>query len=516
MPEEKELKGKLLQSSNSNRVFEAFPYNLYEIVPKKFSEEERQLAQLFIDVILRRRGISALAARLPGKSKLVEEFRKEVIQAVDVNELVQKLPSPHLFTQILQTFEPIAKELGVSNPKRFASFVLDRSVGYRELSELMADEALEEIMLNGFDRNAFVTHRRFGNCKTGLVASERGFVLQLINRIAATANKQFNEAHPLLDARLPDGSRANATFSYVTPFGHTLTIRKFTRIPLSIIDLIENRTISSKLAAFLWCMVEGMSIYPMNLIITGGAGSGKTTLMNILASFIPYNERIISIEDTIELDLGGRENWIQMESKPKIRDLQPVSMDELLKNSLRMRPDRILVGEVRGEEAQTLFVAMDTGHRGILGTLHSNTAREMMLRLKSPPMSVAEQMLPLLDLVVVMQRNFEKGKGVVRRIKQVAEIGRMEEKVLLGNIFEYSEKTDSIERADLPSHAVETLAARCGMGKNELRREMLVRQRILEWMQLNNMRENKKVETLIQRYYFDPKALLQMIARNSG
>jgi flagellar protein FlaI len=509
---EKELQGKLLQSSTTKRIVEQFPYNTYEIVLPRFPEKEQCLAKLFIGTILRNTSINVLALELPNKKDAIEQFRRDVIQLIDVNELVAKLPSNAMFEKILSNFLPIVEHVGVSNPKQFASYVLNHSIGYRELSDLMVDEDLEEIMVNGFNRSVFVTHRRFGNCKTNLIAEERGFVSQLINRVAATVGKQFNESHPLLDARLPDGSRANATFSYATPFGHTLTIRKFTRIPLSIINLIESGTISSELAAFLWCMVEGFGIYPMNLIITGGAGSGKTTFMNILASFIPFKERILSIEDTVELDLGQRENWIQMESKPALRDLLPISMDDLLKNSLRMRPDRLLVGEVRGEEAQTLFVAMDTGHRGILGTLHSNTAREMMLRLKSPPMSVAEQMLPLLDLVVVMQRSFEKDKGIVRIIKQVAEIGRMEEKVLLSNLFEYKGKEDSIERTDVPSHVIEELAERCGMKKTELNREIAVRQRILEWMQEQGISTGKDVETIIQHYYFNPTAVLQKIA----
>ncbi len=508
---EEEQRGKLLQSSNSKRIFEAFPYNIYEIVQPTFSEKEQKLAKIFIDVILRRTSLNALLTGLPAKSQLIERFRKDVIHKIDVNELVSKLPSQKMFEKVLAPFEQIVTELGVTNPKQFASFVLNHSIGYRELAELMQDPELEEIMINGFNRNVFVTHRRFGNCKTNLVSSERGFIMQLINRIAATVDRKFSESHPLLDARLPDGSRANATFSYATPFGPTLTIRKFTKIPLSIVNLIENKTVSAELAAFLWCMVEGLGIYPMNLIVTGGAGSGKTTFMNILASFIPYRERVITIEDTVELDLGKRLNWIQMESKPKIRDQQPLSMDELLKNSLRMRPDRILVGEVRGQEAQTMFIAMDTGHRGILGTLHSNTAREMMLRLKSPPMNVEEQLLPLLDLVVVMQRTFEKGKGILRRVRQVAEIGRMEEKVLLSNLFEFNDKAGRALRTDIPSHAMEVLSERCGMKKNELKREIAVRQRILEWMLEQGIASNEDVETFVQHYYFEPVKVLKMV-----
>ena len=317
--------------------------------------------------------------------------------------------------------------------------------------------------------------------------------------------------YPLLDARLPDGSRSNATFSYVTPFGHSLTIRRFSKIPLSVVHLIENNTLTVDLAAFLWLMVEGLNVDPMNVIVTGGAGSGKTTLLNILSGFIPYHSRILSIEDTLELDLGDRENWIQMESKPKIKDSLGVTMDDLLKNSLRMRPDRLIVGEVRGPEAQTMFVAMDTGHRGILGTVHSNTSREMLLRFKSSPMNVPEAMLSLLDIVVVMQRTYNRESGMIRRVKHISEVSNMGEKVLLSNVFEFDPKKGIVQRTDIPSGVFELLAERTGLNKNQLKGEMLVRQRILEWMVDNGVKTRDKVERIIQEYYSDPKSLLERI-----
>ena len=205
-----------------------------------------------------------------------------------------------------------------------------------------------------------------------------------------------------------------------------------------------------------------------------------------------------------------------METKPKIKDVLAVSMDDLLKNTLRMRPDRILVGEVRGEEAQTLFVAMDTGHRGILGTLHSNSAREMILRLKNEPMIVPEQMLPLLDMVVVMQRRYRKDKGIARNIKQVAEIGRMDETVLLNNVFELDEKIGKTGRVKMPSSLIEKLAIVAGMTKNSLKREIKIRQKILQFMVETGLRERSDVESLIQHYYFEPESILKLVAEHFG
>ncbi len=506
----KEFKGKKLDSYGRVSIFEGFPHNIYEVSKPTLPPKEDALAQSFIRIIMRQGSVAELQRILP-TAKLATAFRETVIQPIDSIGMIQKLPLPADFAGVSLALAAIARSMGVASPTKFAKYVLDKSIGFRQIAEMMSDENLEEIMINGFDRNVFVFHKKHGMCKTNVVAKERGFVVELIMRIANTVSKQFSDAHPLLDARLPDGSRANATFSYVTPFGHSLTIRKFSKMPLSIVHLVENNTLSVELAAFLWLMVEGLNVDPMNIIVTGGAGSGKTTLLNILASFIPFSHRIISIEDTLELDLGERDNWIQMESKPKMKDLSEVKMDDLLKNSLRMRPDRLLVGEVRGSEAQTMFVAMDTGHRGILGTVHSNSAREMLLRFKSSPMDVPESMLPLLDLIVVMQRSYRKESGMIRRVKQVAEVGRMEDTVLLSNIFELNTKKGLVEKTTVPSGVLESLSERVGLTKNQLKGEMLVRQRILEWMLENGVKDRDDVEKIILEYYARPQELLEKL-----
>jgi archaeal flagellar protein FlaI len=179
-----------------------------------------------------------------------------------------------------------------------------------------------------------------------------------------------------------------------------------------------------------------------------------------------------------------------------------------------MRPDRLIVGEVRGPEAQTLFVAMDTGHQGCLGTVHSNNAKEMIVRLKSEPMNVPEAMIPMLDLIILQYRMYVRGKGVLRRIAQVSEVSSLEGRPLLSNIFEWDRETDEVKRTKVPSHVIEKLAEKTLRTKKEVEREINVRKKILEWMHANKICSSTEVETIIQRYYYDPESLLEKVARD--
>ncbi|MDO8627617.1 MAG: ATPase, T2SS/T4P/T4SS family [Candidatus Diapherotrites archaeon] len=511
-----QVKGKKVASFPEAELFEGFPYFFYEVITPLLTNEEISLSENLTAFINRKISFSELEEKLGKISpEFYDLFREKIITVVESEDLLTKLPDSDTFHALKIDLVAFIKQHmpKVKNISTVVNNILDNSIGFGQISAMMRDPNLEEIMVNGFDKFVFVLHKEYGMCKTNMYISHKEQQIQeLVSRIAKFSGRKFSDEHPLIDSRLPDGSRANATFSTVTPFGPTLTIRKFNYVPISIIDMIEKGTMNAEIAAFLWMMIEGMDIEPMNCIITGGTSSGKTTTLNALTTFINHRDRIVTIEDTIELNLGGRENWIQMEAKPKIKEQPEITMDDLLKNSLRMRPDRIIVGEVRGEEAQTLFVAMDTGHKGILGTLHSNTAREMMIRLKNAPMNVPEQMLPLLDIVVVHYRMYDREKGLIRRIAQVAEISRMDEKVLLSNIFEWNPKKDETVRTDIPSHTLQTLADKTGLSKTALKNEMLVRQRILEWMLENNIRSAPNVEKIIQQYYHDPNSILEKIS----
>jgi flagellar protein FlaI len=264
------------------------------------------------------------------------------------------------------------------------------------------------------------------------------------------------------------------------------------------------------LAAFLWVCVEGFGLAPIDLIIAGGAGSGKTTLLNALVMFVPKTDRVVTVEDTLELNFEFIENWVPLEASPSMTDpSQYMSMHSLLKNSLRMRPDRVIVGEVRGSEAETLFVAMDIGLDGSMGTLHANNARETTIRLMDEPMNVPIRMMPLLNLIVVMNRIFDRKRGMMRRVTQVSEVSGVEGDVVqLGDIFYYDITTDKIKRTNYPILLTEKIARECGITKKRLNTELLIREKILQYMIRKGVRDNTEVLKFFQRYHRDPKLII--------
>lgn len=511
----KEEKGKKVASHGQAAVYEGFPFHSYEVSEPEFTQGEELVHSSLVKLILGRATFEELSAQYPSvfQKRFGEVFREKMLTPITYKELLERVPSNEdileFKTSLLQMFREFFPQ--VKQTSHLADSIIGESIGYGKLSYLISDPDLEEIMVNGYEQRVFVYHKTYGPCKTNFDFSTRKGLDNFLQKVARTVEKKFDADHPLLDARLPDGNRANATFPSVTPLGPSLTIRKFSLVPMSVIDLIANNTVSSEVAAFLWVMVEGMGIEPMNLIVTGGSGSGKTTTLNALAAFMRYPERIISIEDTPELQLGNRENWVQMEARPKIKGQEEVTMDDLLKNALRMRPDRIILGEVRGEEAETLFIAMDTGHNGIMGTLHSNSAKEMLLRLKSEPMNVAEPLIPLLDLIVVQYRIYVKERGIQRRISSVTEVSSMEKQALISNVFEWDRKSDVLKRTDVPSSVMETIATKILKTKKEVEQEIRVRKTILEWMLNNNIRAYEDVENIIQQYYYAPDSLLEKV-----
>lgn len=384
-------------------------------------------------------------------------------------------------------------------------------VGYGEIDPLIRDDNLEEIMVIGIDKPVFVYHREYGMMKTNILFKDAGEVMNLIDSIARQINRRIDQESPILDGRLPDGSRVNATIPPISADGPSMTIRKFKRDPLTIIDLINSKTISVELAAFFWLCFDGLGVKSANAIISGGTSSGKTTTLNALSSFINPKERIITIEDTLELQIP-HEHVIRMETRPpNVENRGELTMNDLVKNSLRQRPDRIIVGEVRGSEAITLFTALNTGHSGF-GTLHSNDARETITRLTNAPMSVPNIMISAIDFIIMQNRIYRSDGVSFRRISEVAEVSGIEEGVIqLNKIFEWDSQSDTIKNVGITSKTLTEIANVSGNSLNSLYDEIKNREIVLQHMVDWNIRSIKDVSTVLEMYYLDSQKVLNRI-----
>lgn len=462
----------------------------YNVFKQKYSSEEKlllsELRENLVDL-----AISSDESLQVNEDKLLNDIK---------NFLFAKLPNnSHNNTISNEYLDNLARKL------------FQDLVGYGEIDPLIRDDNLEEIMVIGIDKPVFVYHREYGMMKTNILFKDAGEVMNLIDSIARQINRRIDQESPILDGRLPDGSRVNATIPPISADGPSMTIRKFKRDPLTIIDLINSKTISVELAAFFWLCFDGLGVKSANAIISGGTSSGKTTTLNALSSFINPKERIITIEDTLELQIP-HEHVIRMETRPpNVENRGELTMNDLVKNSLRQRPDRIIVGEVRGSEAITLFTALNTGHSGF-GTLHSNDARETITRLTNAPMSVPNIMISAIDFIIMQNRIYRSDGVSFRRISEVAEVSGIEEGVIqLNKIFEWDPQSDTIKNVGITSKTLTEIANVSGNSLNSLYDEIKNREIVLQHMVDQNIRSIRDVSTVLEMYYLDSQKVLNRI-----
>ncbi|MDD5959843.1 MAG: CpaF family protein [Methanobrevibacter wolinii] len=383
--------------------------------------------------------------------------------------------------------------------------------GYGILNPLIKDDNLEEIMVIGSNKPIYVYHRKYGMLETNISFSSNEEIIKIIDLIARKNNRRVDNESPILDARLKDGSRVNATLAPISADGPSITIRKFKKDPFTIIDLIKNKTLNSNLAAFLWLCIDGLGVESANIIISGGTSSGKTTTLNALSAFINPKERIITIEDTLELQIPHK-HILRMETRlSNIEGKGKLDMDALVKNALRQRPDRIIVGEVRSKEAITLFTALNTGHSGF-GTLHANNARETITRLTNPPMCVPKIMISAIDFIL-MEKRFYKSNGVsYRRVTELSEVVGIEEGTIqLNKIFQWNPSLDDFENITFSSNTVERIMRTRNISRKYIDNEIKIRKLVLELMVENNLRSNNVVSKIIEFYYINKDKLLSLL-----
>ena len=345
--------------------------------------------------------------------------------------------------QIQELFNAILAEenmvLSKAERQRLFEVIVAEIIGFGPLETLLQDESISEIMVNG-PKNVFV--ERKGHLTRAPVTFDGDeHVMRIIDRIVSPLGRRVDESSPLVDARLPDGSRVNVVIRPIALCGPTITIRKFSATPLSVQDLIRFGSMTEGIAEFLRACVIGR----LNMVVSGGTGSGKTTLLNVLSSFIPNDERIITVENAAELQLQ-QEHVVTLESRPpNIEGRGAISIRDLVVNCLRMRPERIVVGECRGGEALDMLQAMNTGHDGSLTTAHANSPRDTLSRLEVmclmagmdlPVRAIREQIASAVDAIVQQQR-LRDGS---RKILYITEVQGMEgEMITMTDIFEFEQ-----------------------------------------------------------------------------
>lgn len=426
---------------------------------------------------------------------ILEKIRDEF-----VSEETKTLSEEESFYDVQEQFkEKILKLLAKYFPnadKRtmdmLINYILQQNIGLGNLDILLKDTNLEEIVVNNSDEPVWVYHRKYGWLKTNVLVPTESRIRHYSTVIGRDVGKEITLLNPLMDAHLKTGDRVNATLSPISSKGNTLTIRKFAVKPWTITDFIRDRTISYEGAALLWMAVQN----ELSILISGGTASGKTSMLNVISNFFPPNQRIISMEDTRELMLPMMLHWVPMEARlPNPEGKGGIEMLDLIVNSLRMRPDRIIVGEIRRKrEAEVLFEAMHTGH-SVYGTLHANNARETINRLTSPPIDLPKQILSALGLIVVQYINRRTGK---RRTLQIAEVlPNGDARVLM----QLNPVRDVLEIINEPLAIIETLNLYTGLSKPEIYADMQSKIAILQWMVRKNILDVNKIGIIMSKYY---------------
>ncbi len=372
------------------------------------------------------------------------------------------------------------------------NYLITQNIGLGNIELLLKDSQLEEIVVNNHTEPIWVYHRTYGWLRTNVTLPSESRIRHYATMIGRDVGKEITLLRPLMDAHLKSGDRVNATLSPISTIGNTITIRKFAEKPWSVTDFIKSNTISYDAAAFVWLGIQN----ELSLLIAGGTGSGKTSALNAISNFFPPNQRLISIEDTRELILPNTLHWVPMETRmPNPEGKGEVTMLDLVVNSLRMRPDRILVGEIRKrQEAEVLFEAMHTGH-SVYATLHANNVQETVTRLTNPPINLPKALLEAVSLVLVQYRNRRTGQ---RRTLQLAELDENGDPHVLMQLDVARDKLNTVSQ---PRRTLETLELYTGMNPAEIQKDIEQKVRILKYFVKNDITDVHKIGLLVARYY---------------
>lgn len=448
---------------------------------------------------------------------ILNNIRNEVVTEIELS--TREFIDPGTILQVKQKFiektsaliDRYLPNLGESQKKLLTGNLIHEMLGLGDIELLLNDPDLEEIVINTGQEPAWVYHKQFGWLKTSIVFGNDELIYNYASAIGRRVGRQITSLHPLMDAHLPTGDRVNATLFPISTMGNTLTIRKFSRSPWTIVHFIDPKvnTLSKEIAALLWLGVQ----YELNIFVVGGTASGKTSLLNCIVPFVPPNQRIISIEDTREIQLPKFLHWLPFSARePNPEGKGGVTMLDLLINSLRMRPDRIVVGEIRrAQEAEVMLEAIRTGH-SVYSTFHADRVGEAYRRLTNPPINLPEALLSALHLIVVQYRHRRRG---IRRTLEVAELIPLENmKNKLNLIYRWNPRKDTFEKAANFKRIAEQINLYSGMSNSEIKKDLKNKQMILQWMLDNNIKTVNTVGKVFAEYYKN-EDLITKLAKNN-
>lgn len=461
--------------------------------------------------------------------KITKEDKEMVIKVSDaLIELVEvemtTLKDPLKAIKYLEKhIRKIVKEFGLKltpdNYIKLMYYIYRNFIGYNEIEPLLRDPNIEDISCDGTGVPLYVVHRRFGSLKTNVVFDTLEYLRDFVVKLAERAGRYVSYAEPILDGTLPDGSRVAATLAGdVATRGPSFTIRKFGEKPLSPVEQIGLGTASPDILAYLWYMIE----HRASMLIVGGTATGKTSFLNALCMFIPFESKIISIEDTREIKIP-HEHWVPGLTRvgfgipmPTGEKYGGVTLFDLLKESFRQNPDYVIVGETRGNEAYVMFQGMASGHSSF-STFHAGSVDTVIKRLTSPPIDLSPMLLESLDVIIIMVFAKEKGKSA-RRIKEIVEIESVDAKtneVKTKVIFRWDPVKDVYEKGEDSIKLRSAIASRGGTLEDAME-EVKKRSEVLRWMKKTEVKDFMEFTKMINLYYKDPKKIVEMMGKPIG
>ncbi|MFA7152914.1 MAG: type II/IV secretion system ATPase subunit [Methanoregulaceae archaeon] len=442
---------------------------------------------------------------------LLDDIKERIFERLDIN--TQDIVSELAKKTLRDVTDDIIDDYGISltpvNREKILYYMYREFLGNGIIDAVMHDRYIEDISCDGVNTSLFVYHSRYESLRTNLLYHSSDELDSFVTKLAQRSGKYISIAEPMLDATMSDGSRIQMTLgTEVTAHGSTYTIRKFRDEPITPTDLIEWSTFSPLSIAFFWLAVESGK----SCLFAGGTASGKTTSLNAISLFMPPLAKIVTLEDTRELKLP-HPNWIPSITRTSFdtEGKGEINMYELLRAALRQRPEYLLVGEVRGKEALTLFQAMSTGHI-TYSTIHADSVASIVHRLENPPLDVPRNMLSALDLVSV-QVQARVGGQRIRRNKQIVEILDIDPRtneLITNEVFKWHPATDEITYSG-KSFILEEIMEERGWDEERMREELKMRQEVLEWMRIKKIRNYRDVSNILIQYFRDPTAIMEKV-----